>query len=152
MFVETLCACYKQRRKGQKAGVLKCHTLLSTITTLTTCDVSAHIIVAHWACAEQAPSSPRAFSVHAGCTGGWALTCPHGWEWNFNRLFLYFVVSCRDASACSPRECKIPLEQVTATVTPLRPVSSLRSSQSRFPTSVNLNSQNALLQVIWCSS
>ena len=46
MFVPVCCVCHKLCKEGKKQESLNV-TLLSTVTTLTTCDVSAHIIIAH---------------------------------------------------------------------------------------------------------
>lgn len=64
------CARKKEKKKDKSLNV----TLLSTVTTLTTCDVSVCIIIAHWACAEQAPSPPRALRICMRCTREWACT------------------------------------------------------------------------------
>lgn len=83
MFVKGLCVCVCVLQTVQGRGKTRESlnvTLLSTVTTLATCDVSAHIIIAHWACAEQAPSSPRAAGICTRYTWGWACTDPSGWE------------------------------------------------------------------------
>lgn len=80
--------------KDKKAGVLKCHTLLSTATTLPTCDVSTRIIVAHWACADQAPSRPRVCRVRTRCSRGWVRArVPGGGKRSSSHVFIYLSVT-----------------------------------------------------------
>lgn len=77
-------------------------TLLSTVTTLATCNVSARISVAHWACAEQAPSPPRAPRKRTRWTRDELGRIPAGGRCNFNHLFfLSFVM----LSAIIPPSC-----------------------------------------------
>ena len=66
----------KKKKKRESLNV----TLLSTVTTLTTCDVSARIIIAHRACAEQAPSPPRALGNMHEMYTGMSLHTPQGGE------------------------------------------------------------------------
>lgn len=69
-------------------------TLLSTVTTLATCNVSARISVAHWACAEQAPSPPRAPRKRTRWTRDELGRIPAGGRCNFNHLFFSYPLLC----------------------------------------------------------
>lgn len=90
------------RRRGKKKRESLNVTLLSTVTTLATCNVSARISVAHWACAEQAPSPPRAPRKRTRWTRDELGRIPAGGRCNFNHLFfLSFVM----LSAIIPPSC-----------------------------------------------
>lgn len=89
-----------QRREKKRESLNV--TLLSTVTTLATCNVSARISVAHWACAEQAPSPPRAPRKRTRWTRDELGQIPAGGRCNFNHLFfLSFVM----LSAIIPPSC-----------------------------------------------
>lgn len=94
-----VCACYKLCEEGKKRESLNV-TLLSTVTMLTTCDVSGRIIVAHWACAEQAPSPPRVLRICTRFTRGWACTEPQRVENATLITFFFFLCSVPSSSGC----------------------------------------------------
>lgn len=88
-----VCACYELCEEGKKRESLNV-TLLSTVTMLTTCDVSGRIIVAHWACAEQAPSTPRVLRICTRYTRGWACTDPQRVENATLITFFFCYAQC----------------------------------------------------------
>lgn len=89
------------RRRGKKKRESLNVTLLSTVTTLATCNVSARISVAHWACAEQAPSPPRAPRKRTRWTRDELGRIPAGGRCNFNHLF--FPILCYAECHHSPK-------------------------------------------------
>lgn len=88
-----------QRREKKRESLNV--TLLSTVTTLATCNVSARISVAHWACAEQAPSPPRAPRKRTRWTRDELGQIPAGGRCNFNHLF--FSILCYAECHHSPK-------------------------------------------------